>query len=160
MPAIDTPALPETSLLARHRGPECYRDAFRTKVPRAVSLPEFITAFYASYAFTPERYVLRAIGPGTAWWADSTHIAALAEGRAERLAAWTVEAREERQILLKDHRDHTCSWLMVEPADDGTTNLWFGSGVRNADGIIMRALMPLHRWYSRVLLAGAVRGLR
>ena len=64
MSAIAPAPLPAISLLARHRGPECYRDAFCAHVPRAVSLSEFIAAFYSSPAFTPERMLLHLIGKG------------------------------------------------------------------------------------------------
>jgi len=37
------------------------------------------------------------------------------------------------------------------------TTLWFGSAVRHPEGALVKALMPFHRWYSRRLLAGAVR---
>lgn len=155
MPAIETPALPAASLLAQHRGAECYRDCFRVTVPRRFSLNEYIEAFYASFAFTPERYVLHLIGKGS----SRADITALAEGRAQDFAAWSVEAREDEQILLRDFQNRTCSWLMVEPVGDTATRLWFGSGVRHPDKGLVSALMPFHRWYSRVLLAGAVRKL-
>ncbi|MDE1467334.1 hypothetical protein [Aurantiacibacter sp. D1-12] len=154
MPAIATPSLPETSLLARLRGPECYRDAFRAEVPRQVTLAEYIGAFYASPAFLPERKILALIGRG----ANRADITALAEGSTDHFAAWSVEAREDDQILLRDFQDRTCSWLMVEPGD-GTTRLWFGSGVRGSNSMAVKLLLPFHRLYARVLLAGAVRGL-
>lgn len=176
--------LPEDSLLARLRGPECYRDAFRVEVPGRVTIAQYIAAFYASAAFTPERLLLGLIGRG----GSHAQIAALAEGRAERFAAWTVEAREPAssseavgqqglpassseavggqnpEILLRDFQNRTCSWLMVEPAVEGepgtaATTLWFGSAIRALDAPLVRALMPFHRWYSRRLLAGAARAL-
>ena len=105
MPAILPKPLPESSLLARHRGAECYRDAFCARVPGEVSLAAFIAAFYASGAFWPERMALHLIGRG----ADRADIAALAEGKAQRFAAWSVEARKGDQILLRDFQDRTCS---------------------------------------------------
>ena len=154
MVTITTPPLPAGSLLARHRGTECYRDAFLASVPGTITLEDFIAAFYASAAFLPERKVLSLIGRG----ASPSDIAALAAGRTSNFAAWSVEAREADQILLRDFQDRTCSWLQVEPQDD-STRLWFGSGVRHPDSAVFRALMPAHRWYARQLLAGAVRRL-
>ena len=154
MSAIAPAPLPAISLLARHRGPECYRDAFCAHVPRAVSLSEFIAAFYSSPAFTPERMLLHLIGKG----ASRGDITALADGQSENFAAWSVEAREDHAILLRDFQDRTCSWLCVEPVENGA-RLWFGSGVRKPQGLVFRALMGFHRAYSRVLLAGAVRKL-
>lgn len=155
MPAIEAMPLPGISLLARRRGPECYRDALRAEVPGRVSLAELIAAFYGGGAFLPERLALRLIGRG----AGRAEIAALAEGRTTRFAAWTVEAREPDQILLADFQDFTCSWLWAEPLANGTA-LWFGSGVRRPERAVVQRLMPVHRWYARRLLAGAVRGLR
>ena len=153
--------LPADSLLARLRGPECYRDAFRVEVPGRVTLAQYIAAFYASAAFTPERHLLGLIGRG----ATRADIAALAEGRADRFAAWTVEARNDNEVLLRDFQNRTCSWLMVEPAGEGeaataATTLWFGSAVRAPDAPLVRALMPFHRWYSRRLLAVAAASLK
>ena len=153
MVTITTPPLPEDSLLARLR-PDCYRDAFATETSREISLQQFIAAFYSAASFTPERKLLSLIGRG----ASHADIAALAQSRADTFAAWHVEAREEAQILLRDFRDQTCSWLAIEPISNGT-KLWFGSGVRHPDKPLVSALMPFHRWYSRVLLAGAARRL-
>ena len=147
--------LPPDSLLARLRGAECYRDAFRVEVPRRVDLAAFLRAFYGSAAFAPERLALGLIGRG----GTRAHIAALAEGRTDRFAAWTVEAREPHQILLRDFQDATCSWLIAEPTGEHATTLWFGSAVRHPGRALVTALMPLHRWYSRRLLAGAVGSL-
>jgi len=155
MPAIEPRPLPADSLLARLRGPECYRDAFCAEVPGRVTLAAFIAAFYGSGAFLPERLALHAIGRS----GGRAEAAALAEARAGRFAAWTVEAREADQILLRDFRDFTCSWLQAEPRGQ-TTRLWFGSGLRHPERTVARALVPVHRWYARKLLAGAVRGLR
>ena len=55
---VTPPRCPRTSLLARLRGPECYRDAFRVDVPADITLAQYIAAFYASAAFVPERLVL------------------------------------------------------------------------------------------------------
>ena len=153
-PGIEARDLPEHSLLAHRRGPDCHRDAYCAEVPRAVSLSEYITAFYSSIQFTPERKLLALIGRG----ASRADIAALAEGRADSFAAWEVEARTDNQLLMRDFQDRTCSWLMLQPTTGGT-RLWFGSGVRNPDGGAVSVLMPFHHWYSRVLLSGAVRRL-
>lgn len=159
MPITAAP-LPPDSLLARLREAECYRDAFRVEVPRRVHLAAFLRAFYGSAAFMPERLALGLIRRG----GTRADIAALAEGRTDRFAAWTVEAREPAsnseavggQILLRDFQDRTCSWLMAKPTGEHATILWFSSAVRHPDRALVTALMPLHRWYSRRLLAGAM----
>lgn len=163
MTGITSRALPPSSLLARHRGTECYRDAFCARVPGEVSLKRFIAAFYASAAFLPERIVLRLIGRP----AGKAAIAALAENRIRAFSAWSVEAREADQILLRDFQDRTCSWLGVshggaahgQPDAPGHTELWFGTGIRHPESLVVRTLVPVHRWYARRLLAGAARRL-
>ena len=165
MTKIRAAQLPADSLLARSRGPECYRDAFCVEVPRAVSLPEFIAAFYSSAAFTPERWALHLIGRG----ASRADIAALADDRTRSFAAWEVEAREEHALLMRDYQDFTCSWLAVEPSPPSSsgavgqmssTTLWFGSGVRRPDRWQVRAMLGFHKTYAKLLLAGAARALR
>ncbi|HEX4848549.1 MAG TPA: hypothetical protein VFV30_10435, partial [Novosphingobium sp.] len=125
-------------------------------VPRAVSLTEFISAFYTSGAFRPERWLLGAL---LGKRADDSDVARLAAGQSERFSAWSVEARREDQILLCDYQGRTRSWLMVSPTE-GDTRLHFGSAVVPAKGRaergVFRALLWFHRWYSVHLLSGAV----
>ncbi|HET9483682.1 MAG TPA: hypothetical protein VFO79_06985, partial [Xanthomonadales bacterium] len=88
--------------------------------------------------------------------------AALASGRADAFAAWSVEGRTDDQLLLCDLHGRTRSWLMSAPLDGGT-RLYFGSAVvpvagrdgRATLGTGYRALLGFHRIYSRVLLRSA-----
>jgi len=83
----------------------------------------------------------------------------------DRFAAWRVEARGERELLLQDWLGRTRSWLMAEPLADGGTRLCFGSGIVRREGRglearlergLFRALLPGRAVYSRALLrAGA-----
>lgn len=168
MTQVSAPELPPESLLARLRGPECYRDAFRASLPGEVSLGELVTAFFSSRVFLTERMALHLIGRG----AGQAEIAALAAGETQRFAAWEMEAREENQLLMHDFLDQTCCWLAVStrgpdgalcgplPVPEvGRTFIWFGTGVREVGGPIMRHLQGAHRFYARQLLAGAARGL-
>ena len=66
-----------------------------------------------------------------------------------------VQVGTPDEILLRDITDDTCSWLKVEPGDDHTT-LWFGSGLRRPNRIVVRAQIPAHRFYARLLLRGAI----
>ena len=91
----------------------------------------------------------------------------LAAGAINTFAAWTVEARDDQQLLLSDYRGRTRSWLMAVPVA-GTpatrTRLYFGSAVvplRASDGSqhmgwLFHALLGFHRLYSRLLLRGAL----
>ncbi|NMW32376.1 hypothetical protein HKD42_09915 [Altererythrobacter sp. RZ02] len=154
--------LPADSLLALHNPPAAYHDCFTADVAGAVTLPEYITAFYNSAAFRPERWALRLIGAKLPGGLGAVEVAALASGEANTFAAWSVEARTDTEILLRDFQGRTCSWLKAEPlASDAptiarTTRLYFGSGVRQPDTPIFKILMPVHRWYAKALLRSAI----
>ncbi|WP_432201337.1 hypothetical protein ACRAQ7_03825 [Erythrobacter sp. W53] len=142
--------VPSSSLLAGFGGPENYRDCFARDVPSAVSLSNFIEAFYTSAVFRPERLALGLIRRG----ANNADAAKLARGKAANFATWDVIERTETEILLRDFQGATASWLCAQPDGDGSTRLLFGSWLREPDRTIVRALIPFHVWYSRVLLGG------
>ncbi|RZJ07119.1 MAG: hypothetical protein EOP39_17250 [Rubrivivax sp.] len=140
-----------------------FSDAYRLRFPRAVSLAEFVEAFYTTRLFRLERAVLTLVGrPSTD--ADAR---AMARGEAQRFAAWTVQAREAEELLLQDVTGATCSWFHVERGA-GATTLWFGSAViprRRGPGgeprfnAVFHMLLGFHRVYSRALLSAAARRL-
>lgn len=164
MRTIEATALPGGALLCVHAVPGAYVDCFATTVAGEVWLQGYVAAFYTSGLFRIERWLL-------GWLArrPSTDDEALALAAATRanFAAWEVEAREPRQLLLRDFTGRTRSWLMVEPGN-GMTRLYFGSAVlptvdrrtgRSALGWRVHALLGLHRLYSKALLHSAVRRL-
>lgn len=154
-------AVPGDALLQSYVGVGAnYTDCFEVMSPGAVTLPDFIEAFYTTWLFRLERAVLtvtlrRQIA--------DTDVQALAQG-ADRFAAWTVEEREDAQILLCDTSGHTRSYLAVSAKDGGVTRLIFGSAVvAPRDKPLGRGvsfLIPLHRYYSKALLRLAERKLR
>ena len=160
--------LPASALLARHGVPGAYLDCYVTQLPRAVSQREFVEAFYTTAVFKLERWLL---GRFVARPSTDAQAGQLARGEADAFAAWTVEARDARQLLLGDFSGRTKSWLMVEPAGDGAaggTRLYFGSAVvpvvrrrtgKPEMGTAFHALLGFHKVYSRVLLAAARRRL-
>jgi hypothetical protein len=162
---IEATALPDGALLARYRDmPAAYTDCFATSVGRTVSAPEFMTAFYTTGLFKCERFVLFLIGRGC----TDADARALAEGKAEAFAAWTVEGRAEGQLLVCDFARLTRSWLMVGPARDeqAGTRLYFGSAVvpraKDKSGkprptSAFRLLQPVHAIYARALLRAAAK---
>ena len=154
-PIIQSRPLPPYSLLARHSTAEDYTDCFTVDVPHAVTLEQFITAFYNSPAFRSERWVLHVIGKGS----GGEDVRALAAGESKTFAAWIMEARTNTAILMRDFQHRTCSWLAVEALTSGNTRLFFGSGVRRPDGALVKALMPFHRWYAKALLKSAASAL-
>ena len=167
MNLIEARPPPPESVLQGYRDRGAYTDAYCALLPRAVTLAQYVEAFYTSPLFRLERVIL-----GLAVARPSTDIQArqLARGETDRFAAWTVEDRDRRQLLLCDFRAVTRSWLMVQPLDgDEGTRLWFGSAVvptarsvaegRPRMGLAFRMLLGFHRVYSRLLLAAALRRL-
>ncbi|MBD3663195.1 hypothetical protein [Sulfitobacter aestuariivivens] len=153
--------VPLDALLQRYVGNgDTYTDAFEVMSPYAVDLEAFIEAFYTTWLFRLERWVLTLTLRRRIRDSD---VVALASG-ADRFAAWRVEAREAGQILLCDHSGATRSWLAVSPKDGGATRLIFGSAVVAAEGKglgrLVWLLIPLHRLYARALLRLAEQRLR
>lgn len=165
MPAVQARPLPPDSLLARHSRPGDRTDCYTIDVPAAVGLEAFVEAFYTSRGFLPERLFLYLLGRG----ASAADARTLARGETSRFAAWRVEAREERELLLIDYLGRTRSWLKAEALPPGGTRLHFGSGILRREGEgagdrvergLFRLLLPLHARYSGLLLAAAARGWR
>ncbi len=163
--------VPDFSLLRTYRAPlhadawNAFLDCFTTDLTSAVSLAEFISAFYDSVPFRLERRIIQALigRPST-----TQDVQALAGGTAEDFAAWVVLERTETQLLLGDFRGQTRSWLAVRPLPGGGTQLLFGSGIRSVSDPVtgapsrswgFRALGGFHLLYSRVLLGAARRRL-
>jgi hypothetical protein len=160
--------LPAQALLEVYQRPGHYVDCYVCAVARAVTLADFVTAFYTSAVFWPERVLLHALlaRPST-----KQQIEQFARAESNVLAAWTVEARASDQVLLADMLGRTKSWLMVAATGSTAsprTQLYFGSAVvparrAGADHAtlspVVGALLPLHKLYSRALLHAACRGL-
>ena len=166
MTKIEASTLPDGALLQRYRDMQgAYADCFAAWVERPVSAAEFIEAFYTTGLFKCERFVLFLIGRGC----TDEDARALALGKAEAFAAWTVEARAENELLVCDFARLTRSWLMAAPAAEGvSTRLYFGSAVvpRAKDkaghprpSASFRYLQPVHVFYARALLRAAARKL-
>lgn len=158
--------LPPDALLRRHVGDGNYTDCFACDIAGAVSQPDYVFAFYTTAVFRAERLILRLLFSRPSTDAQAQQLAA---GERDDFAAWRVEARGDGQLLLADYRGRTRSWLTaVARPDKGTTRLYFGSAVlasrpdddgQAAPGPGYRALLGLHRVYSRVLLRAARRRL-
>jgi len=152
--------LPPNALLRRYARGGGYTDCFTISIPGAVSLADYIEAFYTTLLFKLERLVLALF---VARPSTDLQARALAAGEADRFAAWTVEGREARQILMRDFMGSTRSWLMAaSDLAEGATTLHFGTAVvphRGASGVGFRAMIPFHRIYARALLRAAARRL-
>ena len=103
MPAIAQCPVTEDSLLRTYRGdkhPERwghYGDCFAVSVGRAVTLGEFVLAFYTSPVFRVERWILRVVAGAASTDGEAR---ALEEGRRQAFAVWTVGARTVDQLLM------------------------------------------------------------
>jgi hypothetical protein len=157
--AVSPCGLPAGSSLRDYADAGAYADCYAASAPGTVSLARYVSAFYHSPAFRPERLLLRLLGHPS----DDADIERLAAGTAAAFAAWTVESRTDDSLLLRDVTGRTRSWLKVEPGADGTTRLYFGSvvvprqvaGGEPRMGPLFGALLGFHRFYSRALLASA-----
>ena len=162
MAEIQSGELPADALTQRHRLAGAYTDCYFTDFPRAVAQAEYVTAFYTSWLFRLERWLLRFL---VARPSTDDEARALARGERDAFAAWTVEARAPGQLLMRDFTGRTCSWFMVEPRERPPgTRLFFGSVVEPVRdrktgtaslGPVHGNLIGFHRLYSRLLLRAA-----
>jgi len=157
-------ALPQHALLGKYAHDGAYTDCYTTEIPASVSHAEYVEAFYTTAVFKLERLLL-------AWFiskpSSDAQAKQLAAGELNSFAAWGVEARSVNQLLMRDFRGRTRSWLMVAPVENSgaaATRLYFGSAVvpivnkasgRARLGFAVRALLGFHKLYSRVLLRAA-----
>ena len=120
--AVAEAQLAPGALLERYRIDGGHTDCYVAEVPRSVDLGQFITAFYTSRAFRPERWL---IGVALGKKADDSDVARLACAQTTRFSAWSVEDRRGDEILLCDFQSRTRSWLKVLPIEGGN-RLHFG----------------------------------
>ncbi len=157
--------IPADALHARYAADGAYLDCYVTDLDRRVSQEEFLTAFYTTWLFKLERWILACSVRKPSRDAEARE---LARGMRTTFAAWTQEARTGDQILMCDFLGATRSWLRAVP-EAGGSRLYFGSVVtarRNPRtgerriGTTYRLLLGFHRLYSRALLAAARARLR
>lgn len=160
--AIRSVDLPRVALLSRYNDGHSFTDSYVTEVDGTVPLAAFVEAFYTTWLFKLERFILTWLvrRPST-----DEQARALGAGKASAFAAWHVEDRNDHQLLMNAGR--TCSWFMVEPVagrEGPATRLYFGSaviaksgapGTRPELGFAFKALLGFHKVYSRALLSAA-----
>ena len=166
MPTIQKSPAPTNALLHKYTSmPGAYTDSYMTVIPAQVSFPEYVFAFYTTSLFKVERLILTLTVRK-----PSTDVQAreLSNAKRNSFAAWTVEARDENQILMCDFAGSTRSWLMTVPTETGTL-LYFGSAVvphritkdgKPSLGFFFTALLGFHKIYSVLLLSSARSKLR
>ena len=166
MAEIRSGEMPAGALTHRHRLAGAYTDCYFTELPRPVTLAEFVTAFYTSWLFRLERWLLRFLVARPSTDREAQEVAS---GGRDDFAAWSVEARAPAQLLMRDFTGRTSSWFMVAPTEGSPgTRLHFGSVVvpvhnrkTGATGLgpVHGSLIGFHRLYSRLLLRAAARRL-
>jgi hypothetical protein len=156
--------LPATALLRRYACEGAYTDCYTTQVAANVDLPRYVEAFYTTWVFRLERWILKWL---VAKPSTDTDVQRLAHAQVDAFAAWSVEGRAPDQLLLCDFLGRTRSWLMVAPLDGARSNagtqLFFGSAVvpvrdrsgKRRLGSTYSALLGFHQLYSRILLRAA-----
>lgn len=157
---------PDEALLLEYLRAGAYTDCYTTRLPRRITHAQFVEAFYTTWLFRIERWILATL---VARRSTDEDVRSLARGDSAEFSAWDVEARAVDQLLLCDFRKSTRSWLMVaRSADTASTRLYFGSAVmraaRNRHGQArlgggFRLLLGFHKLYSRALLTLARRAL-
>lgn len=168
MTTIRSCPIPDDALLLAYRENGSYADCYCVEVDRPVKHAELVQAFYTSWLFKIERFILKWSVRRPSTDEDARQ---LALGAREHFAAWRVEKRAENQLLLCDFTGRTRSWLMTTAIDANTvtcTRLHFGSAVvpridaqtgAASLGAGFHALLGFHRLYSRLLLRAACANL-
>lgn len=155
VPGIKSTPAPAEALHAGYARAGAYTDCFSTELPGHVTRAQFVEAFYTTWIFKLERWILAWAVARPSTDDDARELAA---GVRDRFAAWTVESRATDQLLMCDYLKHTRSWLMVAACVlDGqpATRLYFGSVVVPVTRLPYKLLLGFHRLYSRVLLSSA-----
>ena len=153
-------ALPTQSLLHKYRADEAVIDCYQVTISDNYSYQQFISAFYSSWLFSIERFILRVVVNKPSSAGQLQHLVC---GTGDKFAVWHVEQRAQNQLLLCDDFGRTRSWLMVEAGVDNNsqaiTTLYFGSAViikknttNNKYPLSFRLLGRFHHWYSMALL--------
>ncbi len=138
-----------------------YTDCYEIEIQFAISIPEFVYAFYTTPLFKLERLILQIMvsKPSTDLQAKQ-----VADGEIDKFAAWTMEARTENELLMCDFLSRTRSWFMTIPVGESRTRLYFGTAVvpkagRTSLEFGYRAMLGFHQIYSVSLLYSAKRKL-
>jgi hypothetical protein len=160
--------LPAEALLQPYFRDGHHTDCYSTEIARSVTQSQYVAAFYTTFLLKIERLILKLAVSRPSTDAEAVQ---LAEGQVDSFAAWSVEARNEDQLLLCDFQGKTRSWLMIEalaPESTPGTRLYFGSAVvraaamkneRESRPLGFGALLWFHHLYSIALLHSARRRL-
>jgi len=164
MLTIEKCTIPSQVLLSKYSLDGMYADSYRTEIQGHISLTVYVFAFYTTALFKLEQFILTYTARRPS---NDTQARELADGTRNEFAAWTVESRNENELLMCDMLGRTRSWFMVihlGMEDSQRTQLYFGSAVvpkkdqetgKTSLGSVFRALLGFHKIYSVLLLYSA-----
>ncbi len=167
MPKVIATALPSNALSAAYKEQGAFVDCYYIDIATDISLAEYIQAFYTTAIFKLERSLLSL---ATFKRTKDDEAVKLSLGESDTYSIWTVEGREDNQVMLRDFTGNTRSWLMVEKASGSemNTRLYFGSVVvpkskaengQASFGVLFNLLSKFHQVYSKALLTAAYKRL-
>lgn len=163
VPNIRACPLPDSALLKKYVVEGTYTDCYFVDFDHRVEQTDFICAFYTTWLFKLERWIL---GWAVKCPSSDKQAFELANALCGEFAAWHLEQRTQDQLLMCDFTGRTRSWLMTAPHANhrDCTRLYFGSAVvpridaatgERSFGLTYSALLGFHRLYSRLLLGAA-----
>ena len=168
MLSISSCQLTDSTLLTSYRTDNGFTDCYYTDIKYELSFEQYIETFYTTPLFKLERFLLKL---GVSQPSTDVQAKQLAQGERDSFSAWTVEQREQNQLLMCDLTGSTRSWFQVErikTSDGPGTRLCFGSAVvakkdqKTGEyklGWIFKTLLGFHKLYSIALLYSARRKL-
>jgi hypothetical protein len=161
MLSIEKCAVPSKALLSKYSLNGTYVDSYRTEIQGHISLAVYVFAFYTTTLFKLEQFILTYTVHRPS---NDAQAKELADGGSNEFAAWTVENRNENQLLMCDMIGRTRSWFMVNhlgTEENARTQLYFGSTVvpqkdprtrKTSLGFVYQSLLGFHKIYSVLLL--------
>ncbi|MBL4799533.1 MAG: hypothetical protein JKY50_19190 [Oleispira sp.] len=167
MPKVFATELPSNALSVIYKEQGAFVDCYYIDIEKDIKLENYIQTFYTTALFKLERSLLSLV---TFKRTHDDAAVKLSLGESDTYSIWTVEGREDNQIMLRDFSGNTRSWLMVTKPSDNEVNtrLYFGSVVvpkgktKNGQasfGVLFNLLGKFHHVYSRALLSAAYRSL-
>lgn len=111
MTRVEPCELPPQALLRKHTDGVDHTDCLRLHTPHRVSHAAYVEAFYTSWLFRLERWILALLVARPSTDAQARE---LAEGGRASFAAWSVEDRSANQTkpAAKDHRQVALGGLL------------------------------------------------
>ncbi len=166
MTSVSNCRLPEEALLQTYKIAGAFTDCYSVEVNGLFEHSSFVQALYSTPLFRLERWILAMLASKPS---SDQQLSALAKGESNTFAIWSVETRQQNQLLLADIKGNTRSWLMsTTDPEKNCTRLYFGSAVvpitdkttgQQKMGWIFKSLLGFHKLYSKALLYYAAKNI-